>query len=225
MHFVRVVFITISYFSLFGKGETVDEDFASKNRRYYSILPASLIKEYDEKTDVYVRYLPVLSVDTGVLVMTLLGKNREDNTDTYWQGIASDIDVEENAKAAYVRHIEKNKFDNNGKRIVNTEEVQALYDLINSCKEKGAIPILITTPYLHEYTDEVKKSDGFYDQFYSIIDQVISDTGVEYYNYAFDERFSDKYTWFVNSDHLNKEGARKFVDIIMEEIVKEKGYY
>lgn len=220
-----VVFITVSYSSLFGKDEIYEDNFDSKNKRYYSILPAKLLKKYDIKTDVFVRYLPALSVDTGVLVKTLLGKNRVDNTDLNWQKTACDIDVYENAQAAYWRHIENNKYDNNGERIINHEEIGALYNLIFACKDKGAIPILITTPYLHEYTDEVRKSENFYDQFYSIISQVTSDTGVEYYDYGFDERFSNNYEWFMNADHLNKEGARNFVDIIMAEIVKENGYY
>ena len=74
-----------------------------------------------------------------------------------------------------------NKYDDDGNRIENQEEIDALYALIKGCQEKGAIPILITTPYLHEYTDAVKENtEDFYDQFYSIIDRVVTDTGVEY---------------------------------------------
>ena len=28
-----------------------------------------------------------------------------------------------------------------------------------------------------------------------------------------------KYEWFMNSDHLNEEGARQFVNILMDEVV------
>lgn len=218
-----VVFITVSYFSLFGKGEISDDDFVSKNKRYYSILPASLIKEYDFKTNLFCRHFPALVADSGELIKTLLGKSI-DTHDESWQRVATDIDVSKDAAAAYSRHIERKKYDDNGDRIENQEEIEALYLLIIGCQEKGAIPILITTPYLHEYTDEVKENaEDFYDQFYSIIDRVVADTGVEYYDFACDERFVNEYSWFMNSDHLNREGARNFVDILMKEIVYTKG--
>lgn len=222
-----VVFIPVSYFSLFGIDETSLEGFAPKNRRYYSILPASLIKDYDSITDIYVSYLPALVTDTGDLVKTLLGKSRT-SIDGSGQKVATDIDVSKNAKATFNIHIGNNQrfYNDNGNRIVNQEEIDALYALIKGCQEKGTIPILITTPYLHEYTDEVKENtENFYDQFYSLVDQVSKDTGVEYYDYAFDERFSSEYSWFKDCDHLNKEGAKIFVDILMQEIVYTKGYF
>lgn len=40
-----------------------------------------------------------------------------------------------------------------------------------------------------------------------------------YCDYAFDERFMNNYKWFMNADHLNKEGARQFVNILMDEVV------
>ncbi|MGN0505298.1 MAG: hypothetical protein ACI4FZ_01980 [Lachnospiraceae bacterium] len=217
-----VVFITVSYSSLFGNKETSYDSFASKNKRYYSILPKSLIKEYDFVTDMLINYVPALGVDTGVLIKTLLGRSN----DVVWQRVATDIDVGKNAEDAFYGHIVNGKYDEEGNRIKNQEEIDALYALVKGCQEKGAIPVLITTPYLQEYTDEVKENAGdFYNEFYSIIDQVVEDTGVEYYDYAFDERFSNNYSWFMDSDHLNKEGARNFVDILMREIVYEKGYY
>lgn len=219
-----VVFIPVSYASLFGTAETDREEFLSKNKRYYSILPASLIKEYDYKTDIYVRYLLVLTVDTTDLLKALLEKSINDN-DMSWQRVSTDINVSEAAKAAAYGHIMGQNIDDDGDRIENQEEIDALYALIEGCQNKGAIPVLITTPYLHEYTDEIKdNSEDFYDQFYSIINQVIQNTGVEYFDYAFDERFINEYSWFMDSDHLNKEGARNFVNIIMQEIVYTKKY-
>ncbi len=218
-----VVFITISYFSLFGKDEVNEDDFESKNKRYYTILPPSLIKEYNFKTDLLVRRLPSLGVDTIVLIKTLLGDSTGRNFEE-WQQTAMDIDVDKDAQAAYVRHIEKNKYNEGGHRIVNQEEIDALYALIEACKEKGAIPVLITTPYLSEYVEEIKENaPHFYDDFYAIVNRIVKDTGVDYYDYAFDERFTDAYAWFMNSDHLNRDGARKFVNILMQEIIYEKG--
>ena len=218
-----VIFIPVSYFSLFGTEESSRNEFLAKNKRYYSILPASLIKEYDYKTAIYVRYLPSLASGTDDAIKTLLGQSNNED----WQRATTDIEASESAEKRFYDHIGKQAFYNaNGDRIENQEEIDALYALVKGCQEKGAVPILITTPFLHEYTDEVKEnSPDFYDHFYSVIDQVVRDTGVEYYYYAFDERFVNNYSWFINIDHLNKEGARNFVDILMQEIVYAKGYF
>ena len=213
-----VVFLPVSYFSLFGKSELTEDVFEEKNRRYYRILPPELIKEYDWETDIYMNDLPSLTADTK-LFRVLLGRPVDDGSGVWFKTVW-EIDVAEDAKGAYERHIVTDKFDENGKRIVNEEEVDALVYLIEACKEKGATPILITTPFLKEYTDAVSGNDEeFYSEFYGLVNEIVEQTGVDYYDYAFDERFVKNYDWFMNSDYLNKEGARQFVNILMSEVV------
>lgn len=218
-----VVFIPVSYPLLFGPEESSRDEFASKNKRYYSILPASLIKECDMKTYLFVKYFPALASNTTDLFTSLLGIDTQMG---YWQRVATDIDVAKNGADAAEGFIgNKSMYDDDGNRIENREEIDALYAMVKGCQEKGAIPILITTPFLHEYTDPMKKNaQDFYDHFYSIIDRVVRETGAEYYDYAFDERFASEYSWFIDTTHLNKEGARNFTNILMEDIVYAKGY-
>lgn len=215
-----IVFIPISFFSFFGKKETEALEFLVKNKRYYTILPKELIKVYDFSTDIIVNYLPVLTVSPMVVVTTLAGGGSRSVHEAIWHNKASDIDISQDAKAACERHITKEFVD--GHRTVNQEEITALYGMIDLCRSKGAIPILITTPFLAEYISEVKTDVDFYDDFYAVLQEVIERTGVDYFDYSFDERFIGHYDWFMNSDHLNKEGAKIFVDILMEEIVFEK---
>ena len=216
-----IVFIPVSYFSLIGDGEQMEAVFALKNKRYYSILSPELIKDYDLMTDIYVNYLPSLGVDTFEMIKTLLGKGETAADSEYdWLRISSDIDLVKDAEEAYTRHIKNNEQGDSGEIIVNQQELEALYEVIDACKEKGATPILITTPLLSEYTDKVMQSSpDFLDEFYSIIDKVVEDTDVMYCDYAFDERFINNYDWFMNVDHLNKEGARIFTDIVFEEVM------
>lgn len=149
-----VVFIPVSYFSLYGKDERVGNGFEEKNKRYYKILPPNLIKDYDRKTDIYVNYFPAL-YSKNVLKVLFGRTQRIDNV--AWLQVSTDIDLAKDVKAAYERHIVTNKFDENDSRIVNQEELDSLKYIINSCKDMEAVPILLTTPYLQEYTDEVKK--------------------------------------------------------------------
>jgi hypothetical protein len=52
------------------------------------------------------------------------------------------------------------------------------------------------------------------------MDTVVENTGARYFDYSLDSRFSNRYDWFMNGDHMNREGAREFVDILNNEIIK-----
>ena len=212
-----IVFIPVSYFSLFGKPEHETKDFASKNKRYYKFLPSELITQYDWKTDLYVNWLPPLSPASLVkLTKIILGIDSDDNS---WEKKADPADVTEDASHAYERHIEKDR-KISGKRIRCDEAFDALYGIIELCRKIGTRPILVTVPYLKEYTDTVRKRDPeFYGAFYAVVDEVRRKAVVEYYDYAFDERFTQSYELFMNSDHLNREGARIFTDILFREVL------
>ena len=213
-----VVFIPVSYFSLYGTDERTRDGFAEKNKRYYRILPSDLIKEYDLKTDIYVNYFPSL-ISSVNLIKLLIGKS-ENTKEEIWSRVSTDIDVKEVAAATYKIHFVENSLDYDGNRVVNKEEVDALKYIVQACQSIGATPVLVTTPFLQEYTDAVKRNDPeFYDEFYSLINAIADEMDVEYYDYGLDERFKNNYSWFMDSDHLNKEGARQFVNILMEEVV------
>ena len=218
-----IVFINVSYFTLLAEEEQ-DADFASKNKRYYTILPKDLIKEYDAKTMFFTKYLPALLADRKVLLDTLTGKVKAKENDD-WYRVTNQSDAAVDAKAAYGRHFGKSRIDGNGNWDFNQKEIDALCLLIEGCKEIGAVPVLVTTPYLQAYNQEIQSNaQGFYEQFYAILDGIVEKTGAEYYDYAFDSRFVETYDWFMNADHLNAEGARNFVEILMQETVFRKGY-
>ena len=137
-----------------------------------------------------------------------------------WEQTTNSIDVQSDSKAAYNRHLLKNKIDENGNIIINNQELDAIYATINMCKENGWTPILITTPFLEEYTNQVwTNSPDFISLFYNIIDEIEVKTDVNYFDYSRNEEFATRYDYFMNSDHLNKEGARIFVDKLYAEVI------
>lgn len=213
-----VIFIPVSYHSLFGNDERTEPDFIDKNKCYYNILPSYMIKNYDLKTNIYMKYFPSLCDKRGLLNV-LMGKTKSKLSEI-WQKTAENIDVKKDAEYKYNHHLIFNKLDENGNRIINYEEIDALKYMIKACKSIKASPILITTPFLHEYTDIINKNDSnFYKDFYGLIDKIVNETDVIYYDYSHDERFNNSYNLFMDSDHLNKEGARQFTNIIMNEVL------
>lgn len=214
-----VVLINISYFSLFGENEELRDDFQSKNKRYYKILPNTLIKNYDYKTSIYVKWLPCLASDNLLRVLFNTPVNK---TDSLWDRVTTVEEVEENCYRRYLEHVAVN-VDEEGNHIVNEAEVQALEDMIKFLQEKNAIPILVTPPYTDLYKETIKQNDdSFYDEFLGLIEEIEEKYGVDYYDYSDDERFCFNYTLFMDQDHMNRRGARLYTNMLFEEVIKGK---
>lgn len=95
--------------------------------------------------------------------------------------------------------------------------------LIDLCKEKDIRPVLVTPPYLREYTGYIQEQNpAFYRDFYEKINKIQENTGVEYYDYAMEQRFCKEYDLFADCDHLNLEGAKLFTEIIIHDVMSNE---
>lgn len=211
-----VVFIPISYFSLWGGADEERDDFESMNKRYYRVLPPELIIQYDWWTDICEHYLPVISAYDGVvdaLKDTILGDGDNESF------VDRQIDLAQSVEDTYRSQV-LNLQDEDGNRIVNEERYEALYDVIDLCKDKGFHPVLVTTPLTRMLTDTIKdRNPMFLDDFNTDVMKIADEKGIAYYDYSQDDRICDNTDNFLDSHHLNAEGARLFTDIIMQEIV------
>lgn len=96
------------------------------------------------------------------------------------------------------------------------ERIDNLYDILTFCEDNHITPVLITTPYTGLYSDLFSRE--FKAEFYQTIDAISQQSGVPYYDYSEDERFSDALDYFSDADHLNEEGSSYFMEIIEKEI-------
>ena len=216
-HFAEgaIVFIPISFFSFYGLSEEDRDGFASKNKRYYEFLPYENIKYADGVTKLFVAYLPALTADEE-LFSVLFGQEDDDPIETK---TTNKEDAEASAYSRYLTHIVADKFDDSGKRIVNEEEIQAVYELIEMCRKNELVPVLITTPFLSEYVDAIEENDpSFFLEFYGALEEIIDKTGVQYLDFSRDERFSHNYNLFLDIDHLNEKGAELFTCIALSQL-------
>lgn len=215
-----IVFIVLSYPCFLGKPEIKFDDFEQRNQKYYSFLPPNLIRNYDLKKDIKLKLTPfTLAHHFGEI---LKGLNRK----TEMEAVLS-RKTNENEISSFVEREWKNHFINNivedGQTVYLQETVDYINKIITLCNEENCMPVLLITPLTQEYKDYLcAHSDEALKRIYDIINKIQSNTGVAFYDYSEDPRFCNNLDLFCNGDHLNKEGAIKFTDIIMKEIVSQQ---
>lgn len=213
------VLITISHFSLFGKPDTEYDNFAALNKRYYKVLPDELIKQYDAKTDFYVTKFPALASEDVIGLFSMLLGNNQPNHE--WEDSTTPEQAQENGENRYTVFVE-NKRNADGSRLYNQEEIDALYHMIALCQKHNLRPVLITTPYLKEYMDQIRENDPtFLDDFYGLIEEITERTGAPFFDFSSDGRFESNYELFHDVDHLNRKGARLFTTVLFTETIEQ----
>lgn len=96
-----------------------------------------------------------------------------------------------------------------------------LEDILNTCKENGFQPVLVTTPLTYLYNERV--IDGKWDErVYSHIRELKEKYDFEYLDYSHDDRFENNLELFLDTDHLNEKGADKFTEIILKDLKDKK---
>ncbi len=207
-----VLFIPVSYFSF--NNETVNESEAQAlSVKYYHCLSPKNIPDYDPFTDIVTTRFPILSAGEDLLKLlpdSLTVHAQEENADTPEMDSAAVAEFANRAAARFDRHF------NNKENYFLPEREEQLREVIGYCKERGITPVLITTPFSAYYNNPVP--EDFLDRFHSTVNQIASDTDVNYYDYSHDGRFMENLTLFSDSDHLNDEGAKYFMEILKEEI-------
>lgn len=213
------MFIVVSYFSLYGLDESERDDFVSKNQRYYRILSPQYIKEWSLKQQLLADTFAVMGTEDNVLYDLATGEERRKIITDMWEWDLQDKDAEAiraDAEVTYKRHVE-NRANEAGEWVINPNELNALYGIIELCKDKNIEPVLVTTPYMREYVEQWREnSPSFFDEFYSLMDEITENTGTVYYDYSCDTRFWEEPEYFFSVDHLNREGALKFTEILTD---------
>lgn len=214
-----VLFIPVSYFSF--NNETVNRTEAQAlSVKYYHYLSPKNMPDYDLFTDVVTNRLPILSA--GEELLKLLPQTPLSLT-VYAAEEAPALPEPDDAAVAEFADRAAQRFDrhfNNKEEYFLPEREEQLYAIIGCCKEHELTPVLITTPFSSYYNAPVP--EAFLDRFYGTVNRIVSDTGVNYYDYSHDERFSESLIWFSDSDHLNPEGAEYFMGILTQEITELK---
>ncbi|NLI53325.1 MAG: hypothetical protein GX417_03275 [Clostridiales bacterium] len=200
-----VLYIPVSYSSLLSASSD-RSDFLSLNRRYYYFLRRDLIINFSWREWLAVKSPGLFIPNWEAQYWTV------DEFDEAGVQTADTIDVQADANAAVQRHILVH--EKNGEYTYNEETLLCLNRIIALCKDHQITPVLITTPFLREYNDLVPKD--FLDMQRSYLNTLAAEQQIEYLDFSQDVRFIDRYDLFLNSDHLNDNGALIFTDLLLD---------
>jgi hypothetical protein len=97
--------------------------------------------------------------------------------------------------------------------------VSSLERAASFLKQRGVAVVYITLPAHRTYYQHINEAN--YQRMQETIKRMTEKHQVPYFNYLYDERFGDGD--FVNSDHLNENGANKFTRILNQDVVNRLG--
>lgn len=209
-----VLLIPVSYFS-FNNETTNAAEAQALSVKYYHFLSPKNVPDYDLFTDIVTNRLPILSAGEDLIKLL----PRTSLSLTVFAAEAPDLPAMDEAAEAEFANRAAQRFDrhfNNKEEYFLPEREEQLYAIITYCKEHELTPVLITTPFSKYYNALVP--EDFLERFYGTVNRIASDTGVNYYDYSHDKRFSENLSLFSDSDHLNEAGAAYFTQILAEEV-------
>ncbi|KZE64957.1 hypothetical protein AWM68_09045 [Fictibacillus phosphorivorans] len=180
---------------------------------YYKVLDRSDIEPF-HLIDYY-SYLYLPGTNTGSLTSAVAGKLKNLRWDSHqpWANNGKNYSGRKYMKIEdqYREAEENNSIEPN---------VKQLREIVDLCSEKGYKVVLTIEPVHQSYLD-------YFDE--NVMNRLVFqhiealNLDVPLLNYMSDQRFVDKKEYFIDPDHLNSEGRKKFSWIVYEEL-KRMGY-
>ncbi len=198
------LYIPISSFSLIGEPPT-RSDILSLNRRFYYFMRRDLIIDFSWR-----EWLAAMS--PGLFYPSWRAEHwNVDEFDEVSDRTTDPSGAQSDAETTLEGHILLYKKD--GGYSIRQENADCLTRMVALCKEHGVTPVLITTPFLREYDDLIP--EDFLAMQLSFLETFTTEQGIAYLDFSRDSRFIDRYDLFINSTHLNSEGALLFTDLVL----------
>lgn len=181
---------------------------------YYKVLDRTDIEPF-RLTDYY-SYLYLPGLNSGRFISAVSGKlkNLKWNSHQAWANNGENYSERkyEKVEAQYKEAVENNTIEQN---------VKQLREMLDYCNEKGYRVILTMEPvqqsYQEYFNEEVMNKLVF--QYLKTLE-----LDVPFLNYMSDQRFVDNREYFIDPDHLNSEGRKKFSWIVYKDL-KKMGYF
>lgn len=180
---------------------------------YYRVLDRSDIEPYNIID--YYTYLNLPGTNTGSLSSAITGKLKDLRWNSHqpWSNNGKDYSERkyEKIEEQYQEAIENNNIEPN---------VKQLEEIVDYCSDKGYQVVLTMEP-VHQSYQKYFNKEVMNRLVFQHLEALNLD--VPLLNYMSDPRFVNKQEYFIDPDHLNSEGRKKFSWIVYEEL-KRMGY-
>lgn len=201
-----LIVLTFTYLSPYWTD--TEENFQSKQPRYYRILSPENIVDADLSRYWLGRLSPLLLLEPGDIASAFL--TPPSLIDTYDERTGHNRLSPEDVPGERAR-IEQNHWD--GIIAAAYPEVSpvmwdAYREMLELCRERGWKAVLVTPPYLSDYN--ACFPDGFYEDFLARAAELSEAYGVPCLDYSHDPAFAERYDLYRDIDHLNLDGAAVF---------------
>ena len=198
------LYIPVSSFSLIAE-PSARSDILALNRRFYYFMRRDLIIDFSWR-----EWLAAMS--PGLFYPSWLNENwNEDEFDEVANRTTDPDSARRDAETTLEGHILM--YQKDGGYALRDDNIGYLTRIVGLCKEHGVTPVLITTPFLREYNDIIPAD--FLSIQLSFLDSFAAEQGIAYLDFSRDSRFIDRYDLFINSTHLNGDGAVMFTDLVL----------
>lgn len=198
------LYIPISSFSLIGETPT-RSDILALNRRFYYFMRRDLIADFSWR-----EWLAAMS--PGLFYPSWLAEHwNTDEFDEVADRTTNADEAQRDAETTVQGHILMYKTAEG--YAPRQENVDCLTRMVDLCQERGITPVLITTPFLREFNERIP--EDFLAMQLSFLDSYTAEQGIVYLDFSRDSRFINRYDLFINSTHLNSDGALIFTDLVL----------
>lgn len=212
-----VILIPVSYFSLYT--EEYDDTFEVRNNRYYDLLDYSHIERPR-----LIRYIEVKYLKYGFIAENStagmfkpnvpMALNNSSNFEPPTEG--SKYSIREMAQMTAQSHYDTVIKRENGAAVLQQRCMKSIENMVELCRERNWVPVLVSMPYTKEYTESFPPS--FIEQYYRDMSEIAEDSGVLWLDYSQNEQYCMNSQLFSDADHLGT-GAVMFTDDIIQELV------
>lgn len=204
-----VVILSISQMTFINsENEDVDEG------RYYEILDRTQMESFRLLDYYKYMYFPGTNSDNFTSALSSKWKDFKWTSHQSW---ANNGENYAERKTEYVEKQYRKAIEHN----YMEENLEQLKEILEYCQEQGYEVILTMEPvhktYQEHFDEEVMNRLVF--QYLNTLE-----TDVPFFNYMNDERFTDNQEYFIDSDHLNSKGRKKYSWMVYEEL-KSLGYF
>lgn len=190
-------------------------NFETKNvGNYYEVLDHSQIESFRVLDYYRYMYLPGANGERFNSALSGKLKNYKWNSHQPW---ANDGENYAERKFEYVEEEYREATENN----YDDQNVRQLKELLDYCKQKGYQVILTMEP-VHESYGERFDEETMNRLVFQYLQTLEID--VPFLNYMNDQRFADNKNYFLDSDHLNSKGRKKYSWIVYKDL-KKLGYF